>query len=248
MGVAYRELTIEWFGYATVRIERAEGGAIYFDPGRHGVLSGDWEPDTPEIPHPPGIERAPADGDLVFLTHDHHYDPDGIDRVASEDATVIAFDGIEPASIDRDVADLKSLDADVQQVSVHEEVAVADVDLWTIPAYNDPDGPHVHEAGDPHHPKGSGIGFLVAIDGIIVLFPGDTDVLPGHRALEADVFLPPIGGAFTMDRFEAAELVDALRPDLVVPIHYNTHGAIETDDRAFAVDVASRGVPVALDR
>jgi L-ascorbate metabolism protein UlaG (beta-lactamase superfamily) len=50
-----------------------------------------------------------------------------------------------------------------------------------------------------------------------------------------------------MDRTEAAGLAVALEPDLVVPVHYGTFDAIETDSRAFAADVASAGVPVALD-
>jgi len=50
-----------------------------------------------------------------------------------------------------------------------------------------------------------------------------------------------------MDRHGAAVLAAALDPDLVVPIHYNTFEALEADSRAFAADVAGRGVPVALD-
>jgi len=36
-------------------------------------------------------------------------------------------------------------------------------------------------------------------------------------------------------------------PDLVVPIHYDTFDRIAADDEAFAGDVASRSIPVALD-
>jgi L-ascorbate metabolism protein UlaG (beta-lactamase superfamily) len=36
-------------------------------------------------------------------------------------------------------------------------------------------------------------------------------------------------------------------PDLVLPVHYNTFEAIAADSRAFAADVAERGVPVVLD-
>jgi L-ascorbate metabolism protein UlaG (beta-lactamase superfamily) len=50
-----------------------------------------------------------------------------------------------------------------------------------------------------------------------------------------------------MDRHEAAALAEAMDPDLVVPIHYDTFEALETDAEAFAADVASRGVPVVLD-
>ncbi|WP_323174863.1 MBL fold metallo-hydrolase, partial [Natrialba sp. PRR66] len=65
--------------------------------------------------------------------------------------------------------------------------------------------------------------------------------------LDVDVLLPPIGGRFTMDREAAANLAEAMDPDLVVPIHYNTFEAIETDSTAFADDLGARGIEVALD-
>jgi L-ascorbate metabolism protein UlaG (beta-lactamase superfamily) len=80
-----------------------------------------------------------------------------------------------------------------------------------------------------------------------VFWPGDSDALEGHAELDVDVFLPPIGGAFTMDRREAALLTANMDPDLVVPIHYNTFDALETDSTAFVTDVATESVAAALD-
>lgn len=253
MAVEYADLTIDWLGYATVRIEGDGGPIVYFDPGRYGVLDGTWTPDRPDVVHPMSDAIAPQDGDLVCVSHAHHYDADGIERVAAPDATVAVCSAIDPASIDRpgaesSTAGIETLPGEVRTVDAHEELAVDGATVRTIPAYNESDGPHVRAAGDPYHRKGEGLGFLLSIGGIDVLVPGDTDVLPGHRALDVEVFLPPIGGTFTMDRKEATDLAELLDPRLVVPTHYNTFGAIETDDRAFAADVASRSIPVALDR
>ncbi|TKX82668.1 MBL fold metallo-hydrolase, partial [Halorubrum sp. SS5] len=44
-----------------------------------------------------------------------------------------------------------------------------------------------------------------------------------------------------------ADLAEAMGPDLVVPIHYDTFDLLEADGEAFAGDVASRSIPVALD-
>jgi len=96
-------------------------------------------------------------------------------------------------------------------------------------------------------PEGLGCGFLVTLAGTSVYWPGDTDVLPGHEHLDVDVFCPPIGGAFTMDRHGAADLAAAMDPDLVVPVHYDTFEAIEADAAAFAESLESRGVDVELD-
>ncbi len=117
MTVRHDGITAEWLGYATLRLE-GEDTVVYFDPGRYGVLTGEWEPDTPGIGHPPTRDYAPKDGDIVCVTHIHHYDPDGIRRVASEDATVVAFEGINVHATDRDLDRLADLDYEVRKVSM----------------------------------------------------------------------------------------------------------------------------------
>ncbi|WP_255190843.1 MBL fold metallo-hydrolase [Natronobeatus ordinarius] len=232
MTARYGAVTVDWLGYATVRIEGRTGAVVYVDPGRYGVLE----------------EYDARDGDLILVSHDHHYDPDGIRRVAHEDALVVVHEAVDADRIDRDVAQPESLPYTVERVRADETFVVGPLDLYTTPAYNEPGGPHTRANGEPYHPEGSGCGYGVTIDGATVFWPGDTDVLPVHEELDVDVFLPPIGGSFTMDRHEAAALAAAMEPGLVLPIHYDTFEALEADDEAFVVDVASRGVPVVLDR
>ncbi len=246
MTVTYDGLRIAWLGYATVRIEGHR--TVYLDPGRYGVLTGGWEPERPAIDaHPPGREYRPGDADLVCLSHVHHYDDDGVERVADDRTTVLAFEGINTRDSGRDLPRLSELDHECRAVSMEDDLVAADLPVWTVPAYNEPDGPHTAADGTPFHPEGLGCGFVVSFEGTTVFWPGDTDVLPGHAELDVDVFLPPIGGAFTMDRHEAAGLAEQLDPELVVPVHYNTFEAVEADSTAFAEDCRERGVPVALD-
>ncbi|MBV0923154.1 MBL fold metallo-hydrolase [Halomicroarcula limicola] len=247
MTIRHDGITAEWLGYATLRLE-GEDTVVYLDPGRYGVLTGEWEPDTPGVGHPETRDYAPKDGDVVCVTHVHHYEPDGIRRVAKDDATIVAFEGINVRDSGRDLERLSDLDYDVREVSMEDELVVDDVPIWTVPAYNDPDGPNVDESGDPIHPKGIGCGFLVSIDGVRVFWPGDSDVLPGHSELDVSLFVPSISQSYTMDRYDAAELAEAMDPDLVLPMHYNTFDSLEADDEAFAADVAGRRVPVVLDR
>ena len=246
MTVHHDGIDIEWRGYATVRLAGPDQ-TVYLDPGRYGVLTGEWEPDTPGAGHPRGRDYRPEDGDVVCLTHVHHYDPDGIERVIDGDGTVLACEGIDPRQSRRDLPRFVDLGYEVQQTGTEDEHIFADTAIWTVPAYNEPDGPHTRADGAPFHPEGRGCGFLLGIDGTRVFWPGDTDVLDGHAELDIDVFLPPVGGAFTMDRHEAANLAEALDPELVVPIHYNTFEALETDSGAFAEELAERGVAVELD-
>ncbi|MBX0293984.1 MBL fold metallo-hydrolase [Haloarcula nitratireducens] len=247
MTIRHDGITAEWLGYATLRLE-GEDTVVYLDPGRYGVLTGEWEPDTPGVGHPATRDYAPNDGDVVCVTHVHHYDPDGIRRVAKDDATIVAFEGINVRDSSRDLERLSDLDYDVREVSMEDELVVDDVPVWTVPAYNREDGPNVDGNGDPIHPKGFGCGFLLSVDGVRVFWTGDSDVLPGHSELDVSLFVPSISQSYTMDRYDAAELAEAMDPDLVLPMHYNTFGSLEADDEAFAADVARRRVPVVLDR
>jgi L-ascorbate metabolism protein UlaG (beta-lactamase superfamily) len=234
MTIRHDGLSVTWLGYATVRIETSDGFVAYLDPGRYGVLD----------------DYYARDGDLVCVTHNHHYDSDGIASVAKEDATVVVFEGVDASDIDRDVTAVGDLPYDVVRVGEEDHLTVGDVgqvDLWSLPAYNDPDGPHVDSEGNPHHPRGLGCAFLLSISGKTVFWPGDSDALPGFRELEVSLFLANIGGDVVMDRHEAADLAEALDPDLVLPIHYDTFELLEADSEAFAADVAKRGIPVVLD-
>lgn len=248
MTVTHGDLTLDWYGYATVRLEHGDT-TVYLDPGRYGVLSGEWEPDsdTAAGAHPQGPAIRPEDGDVVCVTHNHHYDPDGIDRVLGPDGTVVAFDGINTHESSRNLDRLADLPADVVEMGMEDQGLFDDVPVWTVPAYNDPEGPRTRADGTPFHPEGKGCGYLLTLGETRVFWPGDTDVLDGHAELDVDVFVPPVGGAFTMDRTEAASLAADLDPDLVVPIHYNTFDALEADSQAFASAVTAEGVAVELD-
>lgn len=248
MTVTHGPLELDWLGYATLRLAAGDT-VVYLDPGRYGVLTGEWEPSSESArgAHPPSSDYRPADGDLVCVSHVHHYDPEGIDRVAGPDATVAVCEGIDPRGSGRELPRFVDLPHEVVELGTESQRVLAGVPLWTVPAYNRPDGPHTDGNGQPIHPEGRGCGFLLALEGTRVFWTGDTDVLAGHAELNVDVFCPPIGGTFTMDREEAAELAAAIEPELVVPVHYNTFATIETDSGAFAADVAAAGVPVALD-
>lgn len=236
MPITYNDLSVEWLGYATARVAATDGPVVYTDPGRYGVLDDYWA----------------RDGDVVVLTHEHHYDPAGIRSVAAADATLVIYDAIDPT--DRDVESVESLAADYEVIRVDDETRLSietpagSVTVWTVAAYNDPDGPCASADGTVTHPPGSGCGFLFALGGETVFWPGDSDALSGFAALDVGVFLANIGGGgLVSDRHAAAELTAAMQPALVVPIHYDTFERIEADAGAFAADVASRSIPVALD-
>ncbi|AHF99652.1 hydrolase [Halostagnicola larsenii XH-48] len=236
MTVSYGAVRFDWLGHTTVRLESRTGVVIYVDPHRDSVLEG----------------TAPRDGDLVLVTHGHNYDPTGIERVARDDAMVVIHESIDGREID-DRSDDRSepvrdppadLSYDVERVRADESFVLGPLDLFTVPAYNEPDGPHTREDGSPYHPEGTGCGYAVTVDGVQAFFPGHTDALEYHEDLDVDIFFPPIDGDTTMDRHEAAALAGRMAPRLVCPIYGEAAGV---DTEAFVVDVASRTVPVVLE-
>ncbi|QSW99227.1 MBL fold metallo-hydrolase [Haloterrigena alkaliphila] len=232
MTVRFGAVTVDWLGLATIRLEGRTGAVIYADPG----------PEEYDV-----LDDEPKDADLVLVSHDHHYDPESIRRVARDDAVVLVHESIDAAEIDRVDEGPEDLPYDVERVRDDESFVLGPLDLFTTPAYNDPAGPHVDDDGSPYHLERRGCGYGVTVDGVTAFWPGDTDVLPIHEDLAVDLFCPPIGGTFTMDRREAAALAERIEPDLVLPVHYDTFEAIETDADAFVVEVANRGIPVVLD-
>ncbi len=220
MSVAFDGLTFDRLGHASVRIETADGTVLYIDP---------WS----EV-----LDGSTGDGDIVFITHDDfdHYDPEGIEAVAAPGATVAAYEAVDTSDLDLEVVDLP-----------HEgETAVDGISVRSVPAQNDAAGDHVDDDGNPFHAEGEVIGIILTIDGMDVFFPSDTDFLEHHRGISADVFIPPIGGHYTMDRHEAAEFSRSVDPALVLPVHYDTFGAIETDASAFVEELEADGLSVEL--
>ena len=51
----------------------------------------------------------------------------------------------------------------------------------------------------------------------------------------------PIGGHYTMDRFDAVPACELVGADQVVPCHFDTFPPIETDAQAFRQDVQQAG-------
>ncbi|WP_049927105.1 MBL fold metallo-hydrolase [Halopiger goleimassiliensis] len=219
MTVEYDGLEFERLGHASVRIDTGDR-IIYVDPW------GDV------------LEGEPGDGDVVFVTHDDfdHYDPTAIEAVTGDDPTIAAYEAIDTGDLTFDVIGLP-----------HEgETTVAGIDVETMPAYNDPEGDHVDEDGEPFHAEGEVIGLLLDLEGASVFFPSDTDFHPHHESITADVFVPPIGGHFTMDRHEAGDFARSVGAELVLPEHYDTFDPIETDAEAFADELEDDGIRVEL--
>lgn len=102
--------------------------------------------------------------------------------------------------------------------------------------------PAVHSSTTPSGTVTPAAGLLISLDGKLVYHMGDTALfsdirLIAQRGNHVDVALVPIGGHYTMDRFDAVAACEWIGADVVIPIHYDTTPLIETDVAAFRSDV-----------
>lgn len=105
--------------------------------------------------------------------------------------------------------------------------------------------PAFHTSTTPKGTVTPAAGLVVEIGGKRIYIVGDSGLfsdmaLPGKRG-KIDIAIVPIGGHYTMDRFDAVVAAEFIGADVVIPCHYNTFPPIETDAQAFKADVEHAG-------
>ena len=155
------------------------------------------------------IDKNYNDADIVFITHDHydHYSEEDIDRVANENTMFVApkdlYDKLVRKGINENL---------IVAVEPNKEYFVEKIKFETVPAYN---------VNKKFHPKENGwVGYIIEIDEIKYYVAGDTDITEENSTVKCDVAFVPVGGTYTMNFKEAAELVNKIQPQIAVPIHY----------------------------
>jgi L-ascorbate metabolism protein UlaG (beta-lactamase superfamily) len=153
-------------------------------------------------------DEANEKADLILVTHSHsdHCDSDKIKNVRKKDTVIIAPE--DCASI---------IGRNVKTLKPGEETSVDNIRVKAVEAYN---YKRFRSPGNPYHPKGFGVGYLIKVEGKTIYHAGDTDFIPEMRKVgPVDVVLLPSGGTYTMDNAEAAEAAIAINPKIVIPMH-----------------------------
>ena len=70
-------------------------------------------------------------------------------------------------------------------------------------------------------------------ENIIYYITGDTDLTKEASLVKCDVLFLPIGGTYTMDCIEGANLANIIKPKLVIPTHYGYAIGSEKDALVF---------------
>ena len=157
------------------------------------------------------IEKNYNDADIVFITHDHydHYSEEDIDKVINENTTIIIPEELLTKLLRKGINKNAII-----TVEPNEKYMVQGIKFETIPAYN---------TNKTFHPKENDwVGYIITLDGIRYYIAGDTDITEENRKVKCDVAFVPVGGTYTTDFKEAAQLINEIQPKIAVPIHYGS--------------------------
>lgn len=154
--------------------------------------------------------------DIILVTHSHfdHYSEEDINKIKKEDSILFSSE---------DVVNQTSL-KNKKVIKPFEEVKIDNILIKGFPAYN------INK--DFHPKKNNWLGFIIEKDGISVYIAGDTDVIEEMKKLKVNIAILPVGGTYTMTESEAAEIVNEIKPDIAIPIHWgDIVGSIENAKR-----------------
>lgn len=155
------------------------------------------------------MDEETHDAAFILITHDHHdhFSPEDIRKAAREDTVLVA-----PENMAKKAREVSGLVAEIVTVAPGNSYEIKGLSLETIPAYN---------TLKPFHPKSAGwVGYILNLEGKRIYIAGDTDITEENRKVSCDIALVPVGGTYTMDAKKAAKLVNEIRPEIAVPMHY----------------------------
>ena len=168
------------------------------------------------------IDKNYNDADIVFITHDHydHYSEEDIDKVINKNTTIIIPEGLLTKLLRKGINKNAII-----TVEPNVKYMVQGIKFETIPAYN---------TNKSFHPKENDwVGYIITLNDIRYYVAGDTDITEENRKVKCDVAFVPVGGTYTMDFKEAAQLINEIQPKIAVPIHYGSVIGTEQDASDF---------------
>ncbi len=166
---------------------------------------------------------SPNDAAYIFITHDHydHFSPDDIAKVVGDNTILVV-----PERMEGKVQKVANLVSSIVTVKPGVYREIDGLEFETVPAYN---------TLKPFHRKGDGwVGYVFRIDGKHIYVAGDTDATRESKAVKCDIAIVPIGGTYTMDAKKSADLINTIRPNVAIPVHYGHIVGKPSDGDVFA--------------
>ena len=180
------------------------------------------------------MDKDYNDADYVFCTHTHydHFSPEDIEKVRKEDTKLIITKDIE------DKAKEFFEEENVFVVEPENEYQVGNLKFLTTYAYN------VNKAFHPKENKW--VGYIIEINHKKYYIAGDTDNIKEIQDIKCDIAFIPIGGTYTMDYEEAAQLANQIDAKQIIPTHYGSIVGDKTDAIKFKELVQKKEVKILI--
>lgn len=169
------------------------------------------------------IQKEYKDADIIMITHAHydHFLEENINKVKKENTKICITKDLEERTLK-----LGFNKENILIVEPNMKYSIEGIKFETIPAYN---------ISKQFHPKENNwVSYIIEINNIKYYIAGDTDITKENKNVKCDVAFVPVGGTYTMDSKEAAELVNIIKPKVAVPVHYGTIVGTKEDAENFA--------------
>ena len=157
------------------------------------------------------IDKNYNDADMIFITHDHydHYSEEDIDKVKKANSIFIVPENLLKKLIKKGINDENIITLAPEDIEIIDGIKIEAI--------------HSYNIDKPFHPKEKNwLGYIIEIDGVRYYISGDTDITRENKKVKCDVAFVPVGGTYTMNFSEAAQLVNIIKPKIAVPIHYGS--------------------------
>jgi L-ascorbate metabolism protein UlaG (beta-lactamase superfamily) len=202
---------VRFLGHSAFLLEFSTGNVLV-DPNFNCHSFGNYRR---MIPAPiKAADLPPISLILITQEHEDHFDKKTIEElVARDNASVVAHDSI--------LSELNIPLRCKRGVGVNAKIHLRGVEV------------KVHSS---HHPQAFyPMSYMITSDNIAIYHAGDSHLMEEYPTdLRPHVALLPIGGNITMDIVDAVKATKVLKPDVVVPMHYNTFEICQASPEEFA--------------
>ena len=207
-----KDIEIYWLGHAGFKII-VNGKTIFIDPYQI---------------------KTKDKADYVLITHEHY------DHLSFEDIKKIVKDGTVFVVTPGCQSTLLRLNnkIDIKIAIPNTKFDFKDFSIECIEAYN---------IGKRFHQRvHDWVGYIIKTKELSIYHAGDTDVIPEQDKLKKYsknlIMLLPIGGTYTMNWQEAAELAKKIKPYLAIPMHYGKIVGDKSDALNFVKELEKNNI------
>ncbi len=200
-------VSLQFFGHAFFKINFSSG-TFLIDPFVY------CEDETKRLVKCHHSAKKIKKVDAILITHEHfdHFDKKAVEEFCEKhECCVIAHES---------VLNELNIEKNLKRPVVRDQVLnIKGVEIKAVPV---------------QHPQSFyPLGYQLISDDVKILHAGDSYLSTAFNNLKSNIVLFPIGGKYTMDVIDAVKAVKNMKPDIAIPMSFNTFDFIEASPDEF---------------